>query len=105
MLRPAAQALLRRSDEREASRGCNLRAALDVGTGPARGGPAASSAGDRQPSGRRHGFTLAIDVKLFSATVASVQQCGGSGGASQTISVGDRIWGVAPMLVLGYDSK
>lgn len=58
--------------------------------------------GPRNAHGRLHGFSLGVDVKILSASVASVQQ---SSAGTQTVSVGDRVWGVAPMLVLGYDSK
>jgi hypothetical protein len=57
--------------------------------------------GSPQPSGRRSGFTLAVDLKILNAGVTSASA--GAGGA--TVAAGDRIWGVTPMLVLGYDAK
>jgi hypothetical protein len=61
--------------------------------------------GAQQPSGRRSGFTLALDFKLLAARVVSVTQQAGSSGASQSIRTGDMVIGMTPMLVLGYDAK
>ncbi len=61
--------------------------------------------GAQQPSGKRSGFTLALDFKLLTVPVASVSQQAGSGGVSQSIRTGDRIIGMTPMLTLGYESK
>jgi hypothetical protein len=61
--------------------------------------------GDRQTNGRHGGFTLALDAKFLYASVVSVGQSAGSGGASQSVKTGDHIFGITPMLVLGYDAK
>jgi hypothetical protein len=52
----------------------------------------------------RGGFTLALDLKVLSASVTSASQQAGQGSASQSINVGDHVLGVTPMLVLGYDA-
>jgi hypothetical protein len=51
------------------------------------------------------GFTLALDVKVMVATVDSVSQTAGPGGATQSVKVGDKVWAVTPMLMLGYDLR
>jgi len=58
--------------------------------------------GKRNPeSGRRGGFTLAIDARLVLPT-DSVYVTNGTGG--QSVEVHKMGWGIVPMLVLGYDS-
>jgi hypothetical protein len=61
--------------------------------------------GHPQPSGRRSGFTIGLDVKILSAPVTSVSQSAGTGGASQSVNIGDHQLGITPMLMLGYEAK
>jgi hypothetical protein len=51
------------------------------------------------------GFTLGLDVKVLVANIYSVSQTAGPTGVSQSVSVGDKVWAVSPMLVLGYDLR
>lgn len=58
--------------------------------------------GKRNPeSGRRGGFTLAIDARLVLPT-DSIFVSNGTGG--QSVEVHKTAWGIVPMLMLGYDS-
>ncbi|MFN0062350.1 MAG: hypothetical protein ACKVPX_07515 [Myxococcaceae bacterium] len=61
--------------------------------------------GDRQDSGFLSGFTLALDLKILNGAATEVSQSAGTGGAAQGVSVGDRVWGFTPMLMLGYDLR
>jgi hypothetical protein len=59
--------------------------------------------GRRNPeSGRRGGFTLAIDVRAVFPTDSVYVQNGSSG---QSVDVHRTGFGLAPMLMLGYDSR
>ncbi|MBI5512040.1 MAG: hypothetical protein HY903_25055 [Deltaproteobacteria bacterium] len=54
---------------------------------------------------RRNQFTITLDAKIMSAPVTEVKQSGRTAGASQSVTVGNRVIGIAPMLFFGYDGK
>ncbi|MBI5511007.1 MAG: hypothetical protein HY903_19775 [Deltaproteobacteria bacterium] len=54
---------------------------------------------------RRNQFTITLDAKVVSAPVTEVKQSGGTAGASQSVNIGNRVIGIAPMLFFGYDGK
>jgi hypothetical protein len=59
--------------------------------------------GKRNPeSGRRGGFTLALDLRAFFPTNTAFVSFGSTGQRITTYGIG---YGLAPMLMLGYDSR
>ncbi len=60
----------------------------------------------RNASNERRGqFTMSVDLNLmYAPNTAYVNQSGGSGGASQSIGLGQSL-GVNPMLMFGYDFR
>ena len=61
--------------------------------------------GPSEASGRHQGFTLGVDLKVVNAAAVGTRETADVSGHFTSVAVKERVWGVTPMLMLGYDLR